>query len=222
MKQTLTRLHPVDMAVLLALFEGATLFVMALAMEFLRPRGTFLGDALLGAIIGLLGTPIALGIWHLGRLRLRGTLHNKPFTLTHINVIPASAANAVFLVVLFWIEDLIRAITDVPFVGIALLGLVATTLSILLLLFIYNLQPLKIWVTIGYPERIARAGPLAAVFAGIFEAVILPIMSWLMTLPLPTVASFTIAGMVSGFIGGLVGTWILNLFAPWLKPWLDL
>lgn len=222
MKQTLTRLHPVDMAVLLALFEGATLFVMALALELLQPRGTILGDAVMGAIVGLLGTPLALGIWHLGRLRLRGTLHNKQFTLTHINIIPASVANAAFLVVLFWIEDLISAITNVPFFGIALLGLVATTASILLLLFIYNLQPLKVWVTIEHPERIARAGPLVAVFAGLYEAAILPIMSWLMTLPLPAVASFTIAGMVSGFIGGLVGTWIFNLLAPWLKPWIDL
>ncbi|HSU72317.1 MAG TPA: hypothetical protein VLJ21_00525, partial [Candidatus Binatia bacterium] len=61
----LTKLHPLDMALLLALFEGGTLFAMGLWVTLGLSRITgILNDILLGLFIGIIGTVLALLAWN--------------------------------------------------------------------------------------------------------------------------------------------------------------
>lgn len=218
MRHTITNLNALDMARILLLFEGAALLVMGVLNAWFP--STAENNVMAGALIGILGTPLALGIWHALKLGVRGIIGNKPFTLTRINVIPASFANAIFLILLFIIEDWLPAIPT--FLSTAVLGFSATTLALLALFFIYNFQPIKLAITIKKSATIKGISPRAAILAGIYEAIILPIMAFLFSIPIHPIAAFTIAGIVSGFVGGLVGTFIFNYLAPVIKPWIDL
>ncbi len=213
MKQVVTHLNAIDIALLLMLFEGATLFVMGALHTWAFSR------SLEAALIGFIGTPIALALWHGFGGNVRGKLGARSFALTHISVVPASIANALFLIVLFLIEDMLPVRVHALN---AVLGFVAVMLALCVLFFLYNHQPFKISVTLGNVTSIMAVAPWIAVLAGMYEAFILPIMVALMRLPLPVIASYPIAGLVSGFVGGLVGTMIFNALAPHLKSWIDL
>jgi hypothetical protein len=221
--KTLTQLNPLDMAWILLLFEGGTLFVMSLILQLgLSRMSGITNDVVLGAGVGVLGTIIALLLWNRGLL-IRGTLDGSGFTLTRISILPASIANAAFLIVLFIVEDRLTSVRSIPGIGIALLGFCATGLALLILFFLYNFLPLKLRVIMGRPTAITRITPLrAALIAGMYEAIILPLMALLFMLPFPMVFTYTVTGMGAGFIGGLVGTFIFNLIAPVLKPGLEL
>jgi hypothetical protein len=231
MRQPITRINVLDMAAILLLFEGATLFVMG-ALPFVLPLafrtpgvGGIASDIILGLLVGVFGTLIALGIWHVTKRVVRGTLGGKEFTITHINLIPAAIGNAVFLTVLFLIEDTIARISSVPFLGTALLGFAATALSFLILFAIYNLLPLKLGMTLnGKHVRVKRIAPLqTALLAGLYEAFILPSMAFLFgALHLNPVLAYTLNGVISGIIGGVIGTLLTNWLAPYLKPWIEL
>ncbi len=218
MKHVLTRLNARDMAVILALFEGATLLVMGVFLAVVPSAGPVLE----GAVIGLLGTPLALGIWHALRQTVRGRWGTKPFAITHIDMLPASLANAAFLITLFLIESKLPAAPTLQPALVALLGFVATALSLAILFFLYNHQPFKLGVTLRTRTRVQRIAPRAAVLAGVYEAFILPPMVWLLTLPLPVLVQYPLAGLLSGLVGGFVGTLAYNHLAPWLMPWIDL
>ncbi|HSU72661.1 MAG TPA: hypothetical protein VLJ21_02335, partial [Candidatus Binatia bacterium] len=155
-----------------------------------------------------------------GRLRLRGTLDGNAFSLTYIAIIPASVANAVFLVVLFLLEDAFASLRGVPALGVALLGFAATAGALVLLCFIYNAFPFKLRVTLGTVTRINQVTPFrVALFAGLFEAFILPLMTFLFAaFTFHPLLAFTLNGIISGFVGGLVGSFIFNLLAPYVKP----
>jgi len=218
----ITHLEPIDMAWLLALFEGATLFVMGLWVTLgLGTAVTGLANnILLGAATGLLGTVIALFLW---RWRVRGRLDGKPFTLRKIGVRNAAIANAIFLIVLFIIEDLIRDVERFPG-GTALLGFLAVGIALVILFFIYNRQPLKIKVTFDGSACITRISPVrAAILAGAYEAIILPTMAFLFVwLNLHPLLTYTLTGLVAGLVGGFVGTLVFNVIAPRLKPWIEI
>ena len=138
-------------------------------------------------------------------------------------VIPASLANAAFLIVLFIIEDLIGALRSVPAIGVALLGFFGVGLTLLILFFTYNHLPFKLGVTLGKRTSIERVAVVRiAIIAGVYEAVILPLMAFQFgILALPAILTFTITGILAGFFGGLIGTFICNVLAPRLKPWIE-
>jgi hypothetical protein len=218
MKHELTRLNPLDMALMLMLFEGATLFVMAVFNGILPIRN----PVLMGAAIGILGTPIALMAWHGFGWQVRGRFAGKPFALDRIYIPGASFANASFLAVLFLIQEFMPPAETLPSPGVALFGLVGVGVSLALLFALYNMQPFKLHVKAsGKKTAITGIAVRAAVLAGVYEAVILPIMVWLLALPLPTIITFTLSGLISGFIGGLAGTLLFNVIAPILKPWIE-
>ena len=218
----ITHLEPIDMAWLLLLFEGSTLFVMGLwvTLGLNRLITGLANNIILGAVTGLLGTAIALFLW---RWRVRGRLDGKAFTLRKIALIPAAIANALFLIVLFIIEDAIAGVKNAP-LGTALLGFLAVGLSLVILFFIYNYAPLKIRGTMDGPITIRRVSPIrVALIAGMYEAIILPIMAfsfaWLNLHPLLT---YTLTGIFAGLVGGFVGTLIFNVLAPVIKPWIEI
>ena len=223
----LTRINPLDMALILLLFEGATLSILALigessyAMNHVRP---FFGKIVSALLVGGIGTVVALGVWHALRLKIRGTLGTEAFSLTRIGIVKASLANAVFLFVLWTMFDWLSAVRGLGMVGISLLGFLGTALATFILFFLYNIQPVKLDVRMNSHTKIIRVTPIqAAILCGIYEAVILPIMALLFsTLTLPPLATYAITGSVSGFVGGLVGTFIFNLVARYVKPQLDL
>ncbi len=229
MKRTITHLNPFDMAILLMLFEGATLFILGYLssnppMNFglAGTQGMIAENLMLGLIVGIAGTIIALAIWHTLRLKLRGKFPEK-FTLTHINVAMASVANALFLMLLFNIEDIISGLRNFSYAGIAALGFSATAIALAILFFIYNQLPFKLGVTIGKTQNITKVSPLSiALIAGLYEACILPIMVAMLLLPLPTLVVYPLAGIVSGFVGGIIGTFVLNHISSVLKPHLEL
>lgn len=219
MRSFINRLNPLDMALLLGLFEGAALFALAIFGPLINVSNMFLEDVLLGASVGVASTVIALMLWKL-RPVLRGELNNKKVVIAMIQIATAAIANAAFLSVLFITEDFIYALKGVPLFGVALFGLVGTGLSVGLLLVIYNLQPLKVKMNIG---SVMKMSPFkTGLMAGVYEAFILPVMVYGMSFSGQTALVFTIAGLISGLFGGFLGTCVLNLLAPKLKPWIEL
>jgi hypothetical protein len=217
MRKTLVWLHPLDMAFLLMLLEAGTFFFVG----FLQLYSTlhFLAT---GFLAGVAGTVVALGVWHAIGGKIRGKFP-VPFTLSHINVAYASVANGLFLSVLFFVEDLVSALTTLPYIGIAGFGFGATLIAVLFLLIIYNLQPWKLHVMIGSSHTITSVRVVSvALIAGLYEAIILPIMLAHFSLSLPALVVFALAGIVSGFIGGMAGTVVFNYLACLLRPWIEL
>ncbi|MBI4150544.1 hypothetical protein HY492_00285 [Candidatus Woesearchaeota archaeon] len=217
MKKTLTWLHPLDMALLLMLLEAGTFFFVG----FLQLYASF-HFLVTGFLAGVAGTVLALGVWHIFGGKIRGN-YPDAFTLSHINVAYASVANGIFLSVLFFVEDVVSALTAIPYIGTAAFGFGATVIAVLFLLIIYNLQPWKLHVTIGVSHKIASVRVVSvALIAGLYEAIILPLMLAHFSLSLPALMTFALAGIVSGFIGGMAGTVVFNYLACLLRPWIEL
>ncbi len=217
MKKTLTWLHPLDMAVLLMLIEGSTFFFVGFLQQYAQMH-----FILTGFFAGSAGTVLALGIWHAISGKIRGH-YPAPFTLSHINVAYASIANGIFLSVLFLVEEYVADLSTVPYIGTALFGFGATVIAVVFLLIIYNLQPLKLNVTVGTSRKIIRVRVFSvALIAGLYEAIILPIMLAHFSLSLPLLVTFALAGAVSGFIGGIAGTVLFNYLACLLQPWIEM
>lgn len=218
----ITWIHPFDLAVLLALFEGATYGVLGFLVTngFIQLGipgivGALLENAVMGLIVGIAGTIIALAVWHATRRHLR----TDTFTITRVNVIPASIANAIFLFVLFTAEDILRTIQGVPLVGLAIYGFLATLATLLLLLATYNHQPYKLIVTTTGTKRINHVPIVTvALFAGIYEAIILPVMTVPFLLGVPAAYAYVTAGILAGLVGGLIGTIFFNALGPFVKP----
>lgn len=224
MRKEIVRLNIVDMAWLLLLFEGATLLVLGITGQYgyaaYQSRG-ILDHLWVGAVVGIFGTIIALGLWHLFNLRIRGRFSTGPFAIKHISVIPAAIANAIFLFTLWTVFDLIDFFGN-SVLWYAVLGFLGTAIAIIVLIALYRFWPLKIKITTDKQMKIVKASLWVGIIAGIYEAVILPLMVLLFQIPLPPVPSHVVTGVVSGFVGGLVGTFIVNLIAPRMKIWLDL
>jgi len=224
MRKEVVRLNIVDMAWILLLFEGATLLVLGITGQHgyaaYQTRGT-LDHLWVGAVVGIFGTIIALGLWHLFGLRIRGRFSTGPFSIKHISVMPAAIANAVFLFALWTVFDLIDFF-GASVLWYAVLGFLGTAISIVVLIALYRFWPYKIKITTDKQLKIVKASLWVGIIAGIYEAVILPLMVLLFQIPLPPVPSHIVTGVISGFVGGLVGTFIVNLIAPRMKIWLDL
>lgn len=207
------RLNPFDMAVLLGLFEGFALFFLAIGLKFTSGLNLFVENVVLGLFVGLFCTFCALLCW-----RVRPVLrinYGKDLVVRKIYFIGAGFANAVFLVVLFNLEDFIFSLKNVPFVGIALFGLVGTGVSVAILSVIYNIQPFKIRLDVG---RIVKVSPIkVGIVAGLFEAFILPVMTFIMSLSGPQVLMFSLAGLISGIFGGLIGSAVFNFISKKIK-----
>lgn len=221
MKPT-TWIHPGDLAILLALFEGSTYGVLGflvmngfVSLGIPGIIGALAENLTMGLIVGIAGTVIALFIWHVSRR----TLRTDSFTITHINVIPASIANALFLFILFTAEDILRMIQGIPVVGLALYGFFATLATLLVLLMIYNHQPFKLVVRTNGEKKVQHVPVMTvAIFAGIFEAVILPLMTIPFLIGIPTTYAYITAGLTAGLVGGLLGTTMFNFLGPLMKP----
>jgi hypothetical protein len=212
--KTIERLNPFDMAILLGLFEGFALFLLAVGLNFTSNLNFFAENIVLGLFVGLLCTFFALLVWRL-RPILRVKLDKKDFTIRKIHFLGACLANAVFLVVLFNLEDFIFSIKDVPFVGVALFGLVGTGVSVAVLSFLYNFQPFKVKFDIG---KIAKVSPVkVGIVAGLFEMFILPVMTLIMNLEGSTIVMFTLAGIISGVFGGFVGSVVFSFISSKLN-----
>jgi len=208
------RLNPFDMAILLGLFEGFALFFLAIGLKFTSNLNFFVENIVLGLFVGLLCTFFALLVWRL-RPILRVRLNKKEFTIRKIHFLGACFANAVFLIVLFNLEDFIFSIKDVPFVGVALFGLVGTGVSVTILSFLYNFQPFKIKLDIG---KIAKVSPVkVGIVSGLFEMFILPVMTLIMSLPGNQILMFSLAGIISGTFGGFVGSVVFSFISSKLN-----
>lgn len=207
------RLNPFDMAVLLGLFEGFALFFLAIGLKFTSGLNLFVENVFLGLFVGLFCTFFALLFW-----RLRPVLRvkfGKDLVIRKIYFFGACIANAIFLVVLFNLEDFIFSLKDVPFIGVALFGLIGTGVSVAILSFVYNVQPFKIRLDVG---KIIKVSPIKiGIVAGLFEAFILPVMTFIMSLSGPQVLMFSLAGLISGIFGGFVGSVVFNLISKQLE-----
>lgn len=209
MRKTITKLNALDMAIILLLFEASTLLVKNLI------AGRVFGTRAEALLTGLAGTIIALAVWHALKQKVRGSFG----TLTKISVVRASIANAAFLLVLWTLLELL------PDLGSAVLGFVSVALALVLLVALYNVQPLKLRVKISNKTySITSVAPVqTALIAGVYEAIILPVMNYLFTtLPFPQVLTDALAGAGAGLVGGLVGTLIYNFLPQTIKPWVEL
>ena len=212
----LTHLHAIDLAWLLALLEGGTMFAMGLwvtlGLSFITG---ILNNILLGAFVGFIGTCIALFLW---RWRVRGRLDGRPLTITKIKIVPAAIANAVFLITLFSVQDVLP--TNAP----AYLGFLSVAIAGVILLFIYNAIPFKLQIRSDHGSRVLKVSPIrVALIAGMYEAIILPLMAFLQYwINFPPILTFTIAGFFAGLIGGFIGTLLFNILAPVVKPGIEL
>lgn len=211
--KVLERLNPFDMAILLGLFEGFALFFLAIGLMFTKELNFIVENVVLGLFVGLFCTFFALLFW-----RLRPVLrvkYGKDLVVRKIHLFGAGLANAVFLVALFNFEDFIFSLKDIPLVGIALFGLVGTGVSVAILSIIYNIQPFKIRLDIG---TIMKVSPIkVGIVAGLFEAFILPVMTFIMSLSGPQVLMFSLAGLISGIFGGLIGSAVFNFISKKIK-----
>ncbi len=220
MKQTITRINPFDMAILLMLFEGSTLLMLGLSIWLGMPErfSSFTMDLILSALEGIIGTAIALGIWH----TIKGKLRMNIGTVTHFHVFRSGIANTIFLMVL-WLMFHLFSELRFGILNTAILGFVGTAAAFLVLILLYPYWPYKLKCTISQPHLIRKASITVALFAGIYEAFILPIMFFLLSiLPFAAPINYTITGLIMGFVGGLLGTIIVNFIAPKMKPWVEL
>jgi hypothetical protein len=226
MRNRILKLNPFDMGLLLLLFEGSTLLVMGMVNQFNLLTGFAPGseNIVMGVLTGMIGTVIALGIWNSWGFKLRGEFSTQKFRLKKIDIIQAAIANSIFLVVLFAIEDLMASIKQIPTFGVALLGFAAVTFTLLVLFAVYNKFKFKLGAHINgkHREIMGISVVATAIIAGIYEAIILPTMALMFTLPLPTIYSFVLTGMVAGVVGGIAGTLIFNQISGWIKPWIEL
>jgi hypothetical protein len=211
--KVIERLNPFDMAVLLGLFEGFALFFLAVGLSFTSNLNFVVENVVLGLFVGLLCTFCALLFWRLRPiLRVK---YGKDLIVRKIYFIGAGLANAIFLVVLFNLEDFIFSLKNVPFIGVALFGLVGTGLSVAMLSVLYNIQPVKIKLDAG---KIVKVSPIkVGITAGLFEMFILPVMTFIMSLPGSQFVMFSLAGLVSGLFGGFVGSIVFNLISTKLE-----
>jgi hypothetical protein len=201
----------VDMAVLLMLFEGATLLAMQ-AVGTTIPLLT--GRLSLSIITGITGTAIALTPWNLLKLSVRCSFGK----IERIAIIDAGIANTIFLAALWNTQGIISLKQGVT--QTIIIGFIATAITLVVLLAAYNLQPLKIRIMLnGSKARIMRVSVLAtAITAGIYEAIILPLQY---VLAGQGIIAALVTGFLSGFIGGLAGTIIFNKLAGIIKPWIE-
>lgn len=217
MKRAITRLNRQDTAIILMLLEGATLFTMGAINQWFPDAAS--NPAILGILVGIFGTTIALTIWHSLGLKIRFEAGKKKHTITRIAMLQAGMANAAFLATLFTIQTFLPRTNTLS--GIALFGFASVTPALLALILIYNVLPFKIKIAMPNPVCINKASLWTAPIAGMYEAIILPIMTTIMNIPASPVFAFTLAGLASGFVGGWIGTMIFNLVAPKTKLWVE-
>lgn len=217
--KVIERLNPFDMAVLLGLFEGFALFFLAVGLKFTSNLHFIFENVVLGVFVGVFCTFFALLFWRVHPI-LKIRFGSKNIIIKKIYFLGACLANAVFLVVLFNLEDFIFSLKNIPFVGVALFGLVGTGVSVAILSFLYNFQPFKIKLDVG---KITKVSPIKiGIAAGLFEMFILPVMTFIMFLPGPQVVMFSLGGLVSGSFGGLIGSIVFNRISSLLKVQVEL
>ena len=206
------------MAFLLMLFEASTLLVLGTSIYFGWPAHftSFWNDTIRALVVGFFGTLIALGIWHGANAKLRTNFG----TITHIAVWPAAVANTIFLFFLWCFFHLILQFSSA---WSGTLGFLGTAGAVIILFVLYPYWPLKLQVTMEKEHKIIHMSWWTPVFAGVYEAVILPIMGFLLgTFTFNLILSYVLTGLIMGLIGGIVGTLVVNMLSPHLKPWIEL
>lgn len=184
-----------SLAVYLALIEGISLFVLDFSREF-----DFYGAFLVGFVPAI----IVLGLYKLTSNIFPIKINNKK--ISNIPVILLSIANGIFIILLFLIQDLIMRIKAHIFVPI--FGFFSVFLAFLILIIIYNNIKLKISFNTGKEHfKVKRIGLYFAIYAGILEAFILPLMNIFYSINMPSLLN----GFIAGLIGGIIGLVIVNL-----------
>lgn len=84
-------------------------------------------------------------------------------------------------------------------------GFLSVFLAAWVLLLVYNNLNFKIKFKLNSKKvKLKQISPLFVVYMGIFEAFILPVMIYLLTL------NYFLDGLISGFIGGAIAWFIVN------------
>ncbi len=176
----------------LALIEGIALFVLDKTV------------ALGGVWVGFVPAFIILLIYKITYKYIPIKINGKE--VMYVPVIFLSIANGLFIVLLFFIQNYIPNFANVLSEG--LYGLISVFLSFMILIFLYNIQPLKITIMIGTTaQKIEKMSYKFSVYAGIFEFFILPLMFIFYTIHINSFLN----GLLSGLIGGIIALFVVNL-----------
>ena len=184
------------LVVYLAMIEGLSLFVL----DILRP---YPFDLFVGFIVGFIPSLAVLIAYRL--IAHQFPIKINGMDITKLPILFLSALNAVFIELLFVMQSVIPSPGNMP--GYSVFGFLSVLIASLVLIFIYNKLDWKISLEVNHRiVKLKNISPYVAVYAGIFEFFILPLMMIFYSLNLFSL----INGLVSGFVGGLVGLWVVN------------
>ena len=184
------------LVVYLALIEGLSLFVL----EVLKPYPI---NAILGLIVGFVPAVVVLAIYKVSSESFPVKLNGKD--VTKLPILYLSVLNAIFIEVLFLIQNYLPALGGL--FGSAVFGLLSVLIASLLLIMVYNMANVKLNFELNHKElKVTHLDLTTSVYAGIFEFFIMPVMVLFYSLNLFSL----INGLVSGFVGSLIALWIVN------------
>ncbi|MEK6886688.1 MAG: hypothetical protein AABW88_02550 [Nanoarchaeota archaeon] len=183
-----------SLVVYLALIESISLFVLDFSRNNLY--GAFL--------VGFIPAIIVLGLYNLISNIFPVKLNNK--SVSKIPAVLLSVANGLFIVTLFFVQDIMTKIN--PNIVVPLFGFFSVFFVFLVLVLIYNNIKLNVIFNLG-KERIEvkQISLYFAIYAGIVEAFILPFMYVFYSINIPSLLN----GLFAGLIGGIIGLFLVNL-----------
>lgn len=183
-----------SLAVYLALIESISLFVLDFSREF-----DFYGAFLVGFVPAI----IVLVLYKLASTVFPVKLNNK--SVSNVPIVFLSIANGLFIILLFLLQDFMNKLKLNMFVS--LFGFFSVFLSFLILVLIYNKLDFKVEFNLeNRLVKIKKVSLYFAVYAGIVEAFILPLMALFYSYGI----SSLLTGFAAGFVGGIIGLWVVD------------
>ncbi len=187
-----------SLTVYLALIESISLFVLDFSREF-DIYGAFL--------VGFIPVILVLWIYKLSSSRFPVKINDEK--ISNLPVVLLSIANGIFIVLLFLIQDLMLRIN--PHIFVPIFGLFSVFLTFLILVLIYNSINLKVIFNLDEERiKIKKISLYFAIYAGIIEAFILPLMYLFYSIDMPSLLNGFIAGLIGSFIGLVIVNNILS------------
>jgi hypothetical protein len=179
-----------SLAVYLALIEGIALFLMQKSFH--------------AFFIGFVPAFVVLALYKLINKQFPIKLNNVK--ISKLTIITLSLLNGLFMILLFLIQDILVRIFNHMFS--AVFGFLSVFLVIFLMIIIYNEIPYKISFKLNNEKlKLHKIDIVVAVYAGIFEFFILPLIYVFYYLNV----NVFINGFLAGLIGGLVSLFVINL-----------